>query len=198
MRKRTTFYFPAEAARRLGQIKRRSRLESSSAVLRAALSAYAELLEATQAGYQIVVRRQDGSDFPFSPYETFNYPELAEMRAEDEGGVDEKIPKNFVFPEAAAEKLNAIRRSSYLDSNADAIRAALASYDELTLVARAGAQILLTDGAEEVSYTPYAPMPRARLRRLPAPETEAVPQRRPETGNRGAADFPIPVLAATK
>jgi hypothetical protein len=168
MKKRTTFYFPAKAARRLGQIKRRSRMESGAAVLRAALSAYAELLDVTQAGYKIVVRTKDGQDYSFSPYEPFLYPKLEALRAEAEDGAEEKIPKNFVFPEAAAEKLASIRRASYLDSNADVIRAALASYDELTLVARAGDQILITDaaGEEQVAYTPYAPLARHRLRGL--------------------------------
>ena len=193
MRKRTTFYFPAEAARRLGQIKRRTRMESGAAVLRAALNAYAELLEATQAGYRIVVRKQDGSDFLFSPYEPFQYPGLEELRAEDDVAKSEKIPKNFVFPEAAAEKLAFIRRSSYLDSNADVIRAALASYDELTLVVRAGDQILISDGTENAVYTPYAPMPRSRLSRLPADPEGAIPRPAPRSGESNG--FPVPAQA---
>jgi len=195
MRKRTTFYFPAEAAKQLGQIKRRTRMESGAAVLRAALSAYAELLEVSQAGYQIAVRTKDGETYPFSPYEPFDYPGLTKARSEDAAlPVDDKTPKNFVFPEAAAEKLTAIRRASYLESNADAIRAALASYDELTLVTRAGDRILIADGDEEVPYTPYAPLPRTRLHRLPPLPQGEIP-RTPEAGDNATAPFPSPVLA---
>lgn len=168
MKKRTTFYFPPEAASRLGQIKRRTRIESGAAVLRAALNAYAELLEVTQAGYRIIVRPVEGGDVTFSPYEPFDYPKLEALRVETEVDTEDKIPRNFVFPEAAAQKLEAIKKASYLDSNADAIRAALATYDELTLVSRAGDQILITDptSSDEVVYTPYAPIARHRLRRL--------------------------------
>ena len=163
--KRTAFYFPEEAAVRLQKIKKRARLDNSANVVRAALSAYDELLEVALAGCTIVVKDREGQEWPYSPYTRFSYPGLA-RKTEPIAAISatEKSPKNFAFSEAAVATLESIRKRSYLESNADVIRAALAAYDELTTAFSAGDQIIIRDTEDnECTYTPYAPLTRQRL-----------------------------------
>lgn len=163
MGKRTTFYFPTKAATQLSSIMRRSRLENGADVVRAALSAYDELLEVTEAGRSIVVRDKAGQEWPYSPHFPCNYPGLAlgELDTNVAAADEVKTPKNFVFSEEAAAKLDFIKSRSRFRSNADVIRAALGAYDELVRVIMAGDRIIIRDEiGNEQSYSPYAPLMR--------------------------------------
>lgn len=163
--KRTTFYFPAEAATQLHSIMRRSRLDNGADVIRAALSAYDELLEVTEARGSIAIQDRAGHEWLYSPHFPCSYPGLSNIASEaDSPNGEEKVPKNFVFSAEAAAKLDCIKSRSRFGSNADVIRAALDTYDELIRVVMAGDHIVVRDEAgNEQFYTPYAPLVRLGL-----------------------------------
>lgn len=164
MKKRTTFYFPLEAASRLHSIMKRSRLENRADVIRAALGAYDELLEVSAAQCRIVVRDKHGEEYAYSPHSPFHYPGYASGHAEKSAEQTEDAPKNFVFSAEAAAKLDSIRLRSRLQSNADVIRAALGSFDELISVVAVGDQIIIRDRfGNEQFYSPFAPLVRSGL-----------------------------------
>jgi hypothetical protein len=156
---RTTFYFPEQAAVRLWSIKRLSRHQTNTDVIRAALSSYDDLLSVVCSGSKIFVRDHENRDHPYSPYRPFHYAALERARDEDPVTTEGRAPRNFVFTAESAAKLGSIRQRSFLHSNADVIRAALAAYEELLRVVNLGDHIVVIDRAgNEHPYSPYAPV----------------------------------------
>jgi hypothetical protein len=194
MSKRTTFYFPTEAAARLHSIMSRSHLDNGADAVRASLAAYDELLGVTEARCGIVVRDKKNREWPFSPHIPFRYPGLTASKRRASGRSAGAAPKNFVFSAKAAAKLDSIRSLSRLQSNADVIKVALQVFDDLISVVFAGDSIVIRDPkGHEQFYNPYIPLARPALEptkedeRRPAeakgsrPSREDVqkPQRRP-------------------
>lgn len=156
---RTSFHFPREAAEQLIVIKARTVLDSYPNIIRAALHSYDTLLQLAEAGCQLVVVRAGDAELAYSPYRKFSYPELAQAMAAPAEGNPDEVPRNFFFNGEAAQNLESIKRRSFLKSNADALRVALASYKELLLIYEIGDRILVRGRSREEEFTPYRPFP---------------------------------------
>jgi hypothetical protein len=175
MAKRTSFYFPPEAARWLRAIKCKCRLENSADVIRAALSAYDDLLRIDSDGYDVIVRDDEGKERTYSPYAPFEHPKLQFNKLDEAGGGDnDKPPRNFVFSREASERLESIRRRSYLQSNAEVIRAALCAYNELLVIRSARYAMIIRDReGNEWHYSPHTPLSALNpIRKQPVDPTE--------------------------
>jgi hypothetical protein len=177
MTERMTVYFPAEAAGKLAAIRSRSRLMSNVAVLTAALECYLELVELDRAGGNIWVKDQKGEEWPYSVDDAFEYPGLGDNgQASDTA----EVPKNFVFPKAAIDKIKRIRQLSRFKSYADVIRAALGSFDELVRVRRNRDRIFVQKpGGAEILFSPFAPIEPVGVDAIEedAPESDPRPKR---------------------
>jgi hypothetical protein len=194
-KKRTSFYFPEEAADRVIAIQRRSWLDSPAAVIRAAIGAFSDLVDVTLSGYKIFVRDPAGIEWTYCPHGPLNCPAFAAPGDEPQGASSAKLPKNFVFSEEVTGRIESMRRRSHLQSNADVIRVALLAYDDLTRVVAAGGDILIRsrDGVERC-YTPYAPLLREGLElRGGYPPTSQPTSRRPLAPRRAARAAAAPL-----
>ena len=65
------FFFSGEAVKRLESIQHRSHLKSNPDAIRAALSAFIELIAVDAAGDEIIVRDREGNERPYSPHTPF-------------------------------------------------------------------------------------------------------------------------------
>src|ERR1700684_102449 len=104
--KRTSFHFPEDATPHVFAIAGRTWLDGPASVIRAALSAYGDLVALTSAGYRVVVRTRDGQEKPYSPHCRFNGS--GATNTQTEGGEDsDRLPKNFFFPAEVTAKITA-------------------------------------------------------------------------------------------
>jgi hypothetical protein len=164
MKARTTIQFPRDAAAALNSIRSRTRFNDATDVIRAALSAYDELLEMVDLGFKIFVDLKSGERLSYSPYAPFSYDGLMPFGAKEAV----EAPRTFVFAADGIARFGSIRKRSFLTSNADVIRAALAAYDELLRVELTGDSIIMVRGEErEVSYSPNKPINRDAVRCVP-------------------------------
>jgi hypothetical protein len=75
---------------------------------------------------------------------------------------------SFSFPEAAVGALHAIKSRARLENDADVIRVALRSYDDILSIDEAGMDIVVVDKAgEEWNYSPYTKFDHPELARRP-------------------------------
>jgi hypothetical protein len=161
---RISFHFPREASAELAAIMANTRLDSPVATVRVALSAYKELLEITRAGCKIIVRNKAGIEYPYSLFAPFDYPGFANRISHKPAGRLIAPPRNLFFSSKAVDELVSIRKQSFAQNNADAIRIALASFSELVRVLANGDEIIVRDRrGNEVSHDPRAPLVRDGL-----------------------------------
>jgi hypothetical protein len=106
------------------------------------------------------VRDSEGKEWPWSPYESFEYPILQNTQAtKPDVRSTKKIPRNFFFSGEAVEQLESIKCNCFAESNADAIRIALTAYNELINVHVLGYEIFIRDKfGSETQYNPRAPL----------------------------------------
>src|SRR5579863_5451550 len=114
----TTFRFPASAVTRLESIRRLSHEAEPGGVVLAALHLYNDLLDLARANFELLVRDHDGRGWPFSPYERFEYPGLAEARDAQEPR-DKSRPKNFIVTAATVAEIDEVKAKGSLNSRTD-------------------------------------------------------------------------------
>lgn len=153
--KRLTIYFPADAARALAALAARCNIGDAPDVLRAAIEMYAGLIELGLDGAQIIVRKREGGDVPYTPFTRLTANGHA---AKPDGAESKDASRNFVFSNEVEQKLDWIKANSYLKTNAAAVRAALTSFGELVDVDLGGDKVIVRDAdGNEHNFSPFMP-----------------------------------------
>lgn len=153
---RISFHFPQEAAKEIFSIQSRSRFQSPSNIIRAAIDSYKELIDIYNSGCLIIIRSHDGKELSYSPYEPFKRNTHAIVNDGDKA-YSKRLPKNYFFSSETAYSIDKIKELIRVRTNADVIRFALSSYDELVKISAAGDRIIIRDeNSREQLYTPHS------------------------------------------
>jgi hypothetical protein len=172
-KRRTSFHLPEDTSESLRSILGRSWYDSSAGAVRAAVSAFEDLLVALNQGVRIVIRNTNGDEWPYSPHAPFR-----QIQIDAAPPKDLPTPKNVFLPELLTEKIESIRALSHLQMGSEIVRAAIFAFDDLTRIAGAGYDIVVQfPTGQERKYSPYAPLIAAPTKTGPSQPARKVRQK---------------------
>jgi hypothetical protein len=126
---------------------------SDSEVVRKALTYFAQLVDDTLDGNEIVIRYADGRET--------EVPMAALDAGPAEGPRDVLVKRNLVLHERTAERLDFLKRVTGAPSDSELVRSALQVYDLLIENALAGRRLIIrnvvTKAEQEVRFPVFVP-----------------------------------------